>query len=114
MTIKPAQPNGRAVDADTQVQHIVEVLKAYQMRHPRAKIDVRRRNVVSIRIQIIDPDFHGLDRLEREPEAWQILETLPDDVFTNITMLLLVTPEETSQSLASLEFENPLPSLMLS
>jgi hypothetical protein len=49
-------------------------------------------------------------RLEREPEIWELLQQLPDDVFVNITMLLLLTPEEAEKSFASQEFEHPIPS----
>ena len=48
--------------------------------------------------------------VDREPEVWKLLEKLPEDVFANITMLLLLTPEETKNSFANMEFENPIPS----
>jgi stress-induced morphogen len=95
---------------DTQVQQIRGVLSQYEREHPSAQIDVRRQNAVSIRIRIIDPDFSGLDRVDREPAVWSVLKRLPDDVFTNITMLLLLSPDETEGSLANQEFEDPIPS----
>jgi hypothetical protein len=64
---------------------------------------------VSVRLRIIDPDFHDRDRLERETEVWGLLQQLPDDVFVNITMLLLFTPEEAEKSFTSQEFEHPVP-----
>jgi hypothetical protein len=33
-----------------------------------------------------------------------------EEVFVNITMFLLLTPEETEHSLASQEFDHPIPS----
>jgi Domain of unknown function (DUF5615) len=60
--------------------------------------------------RIIDPDFRGLDRLEREPEIWKLLHRLPEDVLVSITMLLLLTPEEAEHSLASQKFDHPIPS----
>ena len=95
---------------DTQVRQIRDVLARYESDHPNAQIDVRRQNSVSIRIRIIDPDFAGLDRVDREPAVWGELKTLPEEVFTNITMLLLITPGETGGSLANQEFEDPIPS----
>ncbi|MEX0824596.1 MAG: hypothetical protein WD119_00435 [Pirellulaceae bacterium] len=92
------------------VQQILDVLEQYKTEHPRAQIDVRRHSSVSIRIRIIDPDFVGLDRVDREPAVWKLLKTLPEEVFTNITMLLLLTPDETQGSLANQEFEDPIPS----
>jgi hypothetical protein len=51
-----------------------------------------------------------MDRIEREPAVWKLLHQLPEEVFVNITMLLLLTPAETEDSLASQEFDHPVPS----
>jgi hypothetical protein len=99
----------RSLQPDPQVQQILDVLEAYERTHPQAQIEGRRHSSVSVRLRIIDPDFHGRDRLEREPEVWGLLQQLPDDVFVNITMLLLLTPEEAEKSFASQEFEHPVP-----
>jgi len=95
---------------DAQVQQILDTLAAYERAHPQAQIEGRRHSPVSIRLRIIDPDFQGLDRLDREPEIWQLLHRLPEDVLVNITMLLLLTPKEAEHSLASQEFDSPVPS----
>ncbi len=97
-------------NADAPVQQVLGVLAQYKVDHPNAQIDVRRRNSVSIRIRIIDPDFDGMDRVDREPTVWNVLKALPEEVFTNLTMLLLLTPEETEGSLANQEFNDPIPS----
>jgi stress-induced morphogen len=95
---------------DIQVQQVLDSLAEYERAHPHAQIEGRRHSPVSIRLRIIDPDFQGLDRLEREPEIWKLLHRLPEDVLVNITMLLLLTPEEAEYSLASQEFDHPIPS----
>ena len=100
----------RSTTPDVQVQQILDVLTEYERVHPRAQIEGRRHNPVSIRLRIIDPDFQGMGRVEREPEIWQLLRKLPEEVFLNITMLLLLTPEEAEHSLASQEFDHPIPS----
>ena len=100
----------RSLQPDGQVQQVLDILAAYERTHPQAQIEGRRHNPVSIRLRIIDPDFQILDRIEREPEIWQLLRKLPEEVFVNITMLLLFTPEEAEQSLASQEFDHPIPS----
>ncbi len=94
---------------DTEVQKILDVLVEYQHVHPNAQIEARRRNSVSIRIRIVDPDFKGMNRVDRAPEIWKLLKKLPEDVFVNITMLLLLTPEEMENSLANQEFDHPIP-----
>jgi len=100
----------RSAQPDGQVQQILDILTEYERAHPQAQIEGRRQNPVSIRLRIIDPDFQGMDRIEREPAIWKLLSQLPEEVFVNITMLLLLTPEETEHSLASQEFDHPIPS----
>ena len=100
----------RSAQPDEQAQQILDLLTAYERTHPQAQIEGRRHNPVSIRLRIIDPDFQGMDRIEREPAVWKLLRQLPEEVFVNITMLLLLTPEETEHSLASQEFDHPIPS----
>jgi hypothetical protein len=100
----------RSPQPDAQVQQILDILTEYERAHPKAQIEGRRHSPVSIRLRIIDPDFHGRDRLEREPEIWTLLQRLPEEVFVNITMLVLLTPEEAEKSYASQEFEHPIPS----
>jgi hypothetical protein len=104
-----ARPD-RSPHPDGQVQQILDVLAAYERTHPKAQIQGRRHSPVSIRLRIIDPDFQGRDRLEREPEVWKLLQQRPEEVFVNITMLLLLTPEEAEKSFASQESDHPIPS----
>jgi len=99
-----------ANNIEQQVRQVQEVLEGYREAHSAAQISVKAQNAVSIRIRIIDPDFHGMDRVDREPEVWKVLESLPEEVFTNITMLLLLAPEEAKTSWANMEFESPIPS----
>ena len=100
----------RSDKPDTQVQQVLDILTAYERAHPQAQIEGRRHNPVSIRLRIIDPHFQGMDRIEREPAIWKLLHRLPEEVLVNITMLLLLTPEEAETSLASQEFDHPIPS----
>jgi stress-induced morphogen len=96
---------------DDDVRRIVELLaRDYQPSHPSAKIDVYRQNSVSIRIRIIDPDFHGKNRVERDRPISKLLEQLPESIESQITFLLLLTPKETKTSFANFEFEDPVPS----
>lgn len=96
---------------DLPVQQIREVLEESAQQHRHAKIDVKRYNPVAIRIRIIDPDFKGRDRADREPEIWTLLQSrLSDDQLADVTMLLLLTPDEARTSLANVEFDAPIPS----
>ena len=93
---------------DAEVQQILSVLAEYQRTHSKAEIDVRRRHEVSIHVRIIDPDIRGLNRVERYTEVEKLLKQLPDEVYADITVLILLTPEEAPNSLANMEFENPI------
>jgi hypothetical protein len=71
-----------------------------------------RYNSASIRVRVVDPCFDGLDPARREAKVLKLLKQLPEDVQSDITMLLLLTPDEMSGSLLNLEFEDPSPSML--
>jgi hypothetical protein len=98
---------------DQSVRAILQTLQAeYGKNHPKANIEAYRYNPASIRIRIIDPDFKRTNRLDREELVDPILENLPEDIRSEITLLLLLTPEEQRESMGSMEFDNPTPSLL--
>jgi hypothetical protein len=100
----------RHTNPDPHVARILDRLGQYEAAHPGSEIEVYRQNPAAIRIRIIDPDFRGVDRVDREARAWDVLGELPEDVQGEVSLLLLLTPEETSASFANDEFENPVPS----
>jgi len=82
----------------------------YGIEHPQAQFEVYRYNSVSIRIRVIDPDFSGLTRTERDTLMWHILDKLPEEIRADITLLVLLAPGEESSSFVNREFEDPTPS----
>lgn len=92
------------------VRHVLAALEPYRNVHPRATINVYRQSKFSIRVRVIDPDFAGQALSERDDPLWGLLSALPDDVKFDISMLLLLTPDEAGTSLANFDFENPMPS----
>lgn len=70
-------------------------------------MDGRRRHKASIHLRVIDPGFHGMRRVA-EDLFWPLLHQLPYETLADVTILLLLTPEETATSLATMEFENPV------
>jgi hypothetical protein len=100
-------PRGKS---DTIIEKIIAALQPYEQDHPRAQIDLYRQNSVSVRVRIIDPDFAGLGKPQRSQLAWKYLGALPDDVQSDISTVLLLTPNETKMSFANFEFEDPIPS----
>jgi hypothetical protein len=95
---------------DSVLRQLGDALKPYAGAHPKAKIELYRRNNVSVRIRIIEHDFAGKSRTAREEEVWPLFDKLSEDVVADISMLLLLTPEEKDESLANFEFEHPTPS----
>ena len=99
--------------SDESVAQILDALDEYERQHPAAAIELYRYNGGSVRVRIIDPSFDGIDPVDRDNRLWKLLDAkLPEDVVSDISFLILLTPEETATSLANLEFEHPSPSLL--
>jgi len=95
-------------ESDEVIDAFVSVLNDYGKRHPHAKIECYRSNSASIRVRIIDPEFEGIDRVERHDDIWRWLEKLPEPVQFHLSRLILLTPEEAKMSFSSYEFDNPI------
>jgi len=67
---------------------------------------------VSVRVRIIDQDFRGKGWAAREEEIWPLFDVLSEDAVADVSMLLLLTPEEKDESLASFEFDHPTKSMI--
>jgi hypothetical protein len=95
---------------DEVIDRIIEALRPYEADHPGSRIDLYRQNPVSVRVRIIDPDFAGRNRVERNKAVWRYLDGLPEEIQSDISTLLLLVPDEARMSFANLEFEDPVPS----
>ena len=95
---------------DPILRQIGTALREYEKSHPHAEIEAYRQNSVSVRIRILNPEFARKSRAEREEEIWAILDKLPEETAAEISLLLLLTREEAKKSIASLEFDDPIPS----
>ena len=96
--------------SDEVLDVISGALAIYQADHPRADVKLYRQNSMSVRLRIIDPDFRGTNRAERSQAVWKYLDVLPDGAVADISTVLLLTPDETKNSFANMEFDEPLPS----
>jgi hypothetical protein len=76
--------------------------------------DAYRYNSASIRVRIIDNAFVGKTDIELEKMVDPILGRFPEELESDITLLLTLTEDETKtfnkHYLTNLEFENPRPS----
>jgi hypothetical protein len=89
---------------------ISKELESYESQYPGSAADLYRQNPAAVRIRIIDPSFAELDRIERDNRVWTYLTNLPANVRDDITVVLLLTPEESHTSFANQDFEDPIPS----
>jgi hypothetical protein len=97
-------------ESDPVIEQIRETFKRFQEDHPSAKIDLYRQNPVSVRIRIIDPNFARYNKVQRNELVWNYLDELSDDTQSDISTLILLTPNETERSFANFEFNDPVPS----
>ena len=98
--------------SDSVIDKIIEALKKYEIEHPGAQIDVYRQNSVSVRVRIVDPEFTGKSRSQRNQLAWGYLDQVSEEVQSDISTMLLLTPDETTKSFANAEFEDPIESTL--
>ena len=98
--------------ADAVIERIESALSAFQAAYPRAKIELYRQNSVSVRVRIVNESFRGLSRSQREDLVWEHLNALDGGAQNEISMLILVTPDELDDPFAfsSHEFDSPFPS----
>ena len=95
---------------DPILRQIANALGEYKKAHPDAEIEAYRQNSVSVRIRVLNPEFAGRSRAQREEEVWAFLNELPEEAVAEISLLLLLTPNEAKHSFASFEFDDPIPS----
>src|SRR3954447_2181440 len=97
---------------DAIIDEIKEVLSSYEKDHPSARIDLYRQNTASVRIRIIDSDFRGMSKRECNDLIWKYLEPASEASQSDVSMLVLLIPDEVNKSVANLEFEDPVPSIL--
>jgi len=95
---------------DPIVDQIAEALAAYERKHPQSRITIYRQNPYSVRVRIIDPDFQGMSKADRNDYVWRFFDPLSDESQADVSMLVLLTPSEVKKSFANMEFEDPVPS----
>ena len=97
---------------DAVIKQIIVALRPYAAAHPASRVNLYRQNSVSVRVRIIDPDFAGRSKVDRSNDVWKYLSALPEEVESDISTLILLTPEEKQKSFANFEFEDPVPSTL--
>jgi stress-induced morphogen len=78
-----------------------------KLRKKFPRTDAYRYNSVSIRIRIIDERFSGKDLVQREAMVDPLLAKFSEETQSDITLLILLAPEECQTSMINMEFEHP-------
>jgi stress-induced morphogen len=94
--------NGQHTEETTRIEEAI--------RSEFPDVEAYRYNSASIRVRVIDERFRDKSKAERERMVSSLLNQLPEETQSDITILLLLTPDETKESLMNLEFEHPTPS----
>lgn len=81
-------------EPDGVVSQVRDVVAGYAHDHPAAEVTVRRRGRYTVHVRILDPGFAGMEYFDRLDAVTPYLDTLPDEVYGEVTRLLLYTPEE--------------------
>ena len=90
---------------DAAVEQVAEALSAYEKANQGSQCFVYRYNPASIRVKIVDATFYGRSKGERHDYARRFLNHLPEDVLSQISVLLCLEPGESS--ILDLEFHDP-------
>lgn len=100
------KPNEKS---DEEVVKVLSTLEGFRKELPKALINAYRYNSSSIRIRILDPNFEDKNLVERDRLVRPYLRKLPESIFWQVTMVLLLTPKEKDDPFNFLnwEFENP-------
>src|SRR5258706_16020403 len=100
--------NGR----NGETRKIAELLEKHFPDHPADyPADAYRYNSASIRVRVVSERFEGKNRAERGKLVYPWLKReLPTDTWQDITLILLLTPDEVENSLMNREFDHPTPS----
>lgn len=98
--------------ADPAVSAVKAAVERFSKRHPDVEGVVYRYNSGAIRLRIVTRAFERMDDVARYDKVWPFLEALDEDVVSQVSILLLLTPNEYSakQSMMNLEFDDPSPS----
>jgi len=96
---------------DGLVLKIKSILDTYEQLHAGAKANVYRQNSASIRIRVVDPRFVSMSTPDRHDDVWKFIsDQLTDDELQEVSILLVLAPQEERSSLMNLEFDDPIPS----
>jgi stress-induced morphogen len=97
---------------DEVLERVCAAVRQYTDAHPDAEALVSRYSPVSVRVRVVDPGFRGKSRSERHKLVWPLLYQLDEETLAEVTLLLLLTPNERATSAADRDFTDTFASEM--
>src|SRR4051794_967918 len=95
---------------DAALESLKAALDEYESAHPGADASLYRQNRASIRLRVIDRRFAAMAKSRRHAEVWDFLQPrVPEDVLSDVSLVLAMAPDELGSSLANQEFDHPIP-----
>ena len=73
----------------------------------KAKVDAYRHGRFSIRLRVIDPSFHDCTIAERNRMTARLFDGLPESIDQDVSLVLLLSPQESKTHFMNEEFEHP-------
>ena len=99
--------------SDPGLEQYKSALERYLAEHPTAKeSELYRHGRYSVRVRVVDPEFEGMNKKDRQNRVWPYLVSLPEETLSDLSFLVLVSPEEKSKQLSSIEFDDPIPATL--
>lgn len=96
--------------ADAALRAVRQRLDDYQAAYPAAETELYRSNPACIRVRVVDKRFARMPITDRHDHLWDFLRAgLADDVMSQISVLLAVTPAQAKQDNYRLNFDDPIP-----
>jgi stress-induced morphogen len=89
-----------------------QIYKVLSTEFARKNITVYRYNSAAIRVRVVDARFHGKSIVERENMVFPLIQQLPEDIQSEITIFLPLSPKEAKTSLMNGEFEDSTPAAL--
>ena len=102
-------PRGPRPELDDGVRQCAKVLERFIGEHPTARAEMYRHGRYSLRLRVTWQGFHGVEVSQRQKLFFKYLTPLPGEVFADIALVVLSTPQEHNNSVGSDEFDNPAP-----
>jgi stress-induced morphogen len=92
-----------------ETRKIEKLLRKHFPEHPRRYPPAAYRyNPAAIRVRIVSPVFAGVNGGKRTDLVFPILEkNLPAETWEDVTLVVLLTPEEVKESYQNFRFEHP-------